>query len=66
MENKKIGPLYLIEGPFLYLKTGPLYYRGGRYKVQLKFGRCTLFFRNFTVVPYRRPLSEKFSKPCTL
>ena len=36
------------------------------YKVQPKFGRCTLFFRSFTVVPYRRALSEKFSKPCTL
>ena len=38
----------------------------GRYKVQPIFERCTLFFRKFTVVPYKDPFSEKFSEPCTL
>ena len=39
--------------------------RGRGYKVQSKFGRCTLFFRKFTAVPYKDQLSE-FSKLCTL
>ena len=38
----------------------------GGYKVQPKFERCTLFFGKFTVVPFKYPLSEKFSQPCTL
>ena len=39
---------------------------GGRDKVQSKFRRYTIFFRKFTVVPYKHPLFEKLSKPCTL
>ena len=30
---------------YLYIQM----YRGGRYKVQPKFGRCTLFFRNLFI-----------------
>ena len=38
----------------------------GRYKVQPIFEYCTLFFRKFTVVPYKHPFSQKFSELCTL
>ena len=38
----------------------------GRYKIQPIIERCTLFFRKFAVVPYKHPLSEKFSEPCML
>ena len=55
------------------LKRPPVHYfgyysknTGGALERKALFLRCTLFFRKLSVVPYKHPLSEKFSKPCTL
>ena len=38
----------------------------GDYKGQIISERCTLFFRKFTVVPYKHLFTKKFSESCTL
>ena len=65
-ENKEFLKVFRYSRTFLKRMKHCLFYRlftEGRYKVQPVFERCTLFFRKFSVEPYKHFFSKKSLSP---